>query len=241
MLGYVGTHAMNPALQRLNYDPITDFEPVGLVGSSPTLMVTNPDIGAPDLHSLIARLKSTPRAYSYASAGDGTPPHFAAEMFQLSSGTAMACATYEGAAPAIAETVNGRAQIMFPSLFTAYPFIRAGQLRAWAVAGPRRLKSLPGVPTLAELGVAGVDVAQWYGLFAPAGTPAAIIDRLNRALNEVLANPEVVEHFESHGARSEPGGAEALAQRLRNDLDRWRGVVAQAGIAPKDSRQLAME
>jgi len=241
MLGYVGTHAMNPALQRLNYDPIADFEPVGLVGSSPTLMVTHPEKGAPDLHTLIARLKSAPRAYSYASAGDGTPPHFAAEMFQLSSGTSMASATYEGAAPAIADTVNGRSQIMFPSLFTAYPFIRAGQLRALAVAGPKRLEALPDVPTLVELGVAGVDVAQWYGLFAPARTPAAVIDSLNRALNEVLVNPEVVEHFGSHGARSEPGGAEALARRLREDLYRWRQVVAQAKIAPEESRQLAMD
>lgn len=239
MFGYVGTHAMNPALQRLGYDPVSDFEPVGLVGSSSTLMVTHPD--APDLHTLIAGLKGAPRFFSYASAGDGTPPHFAAELFQLSSGTSMACATYEGAAPAIADTVNGRAQIMFPSLFTAYPFIRAGQLRALAVAGPKRLEALPGVPTLAELGVTGVDVGQWYGLFAPAGTPAAAIDRLNQTLNEVLVDPEVVERFESHGARTEPGGADALAQRLQKDLNRWRQVVAQAKIAPKESRQLALD
>jgi tripartite-type tricarboxylate transporter receptor subunit TctC len=241
MFGYVGTHAMNPALQRLNYDPVADFEAVGLVGSSPTLMVTHPERGAPDLHTLIARLKAAPGAYSYASAGDGTPPHFAAELFQLSSGTAMRSATYEGAAPAIADTVNGRSQVMFPSLFTAYPFIRAGQLRAVAVAGPKRLPALPDVPTLAELGVTGVDVGQWYGLFAPAGTPAAVIDRLNQALNAVLVDPEVVERLESHGARAEPGGAEQLAQRLQTDLNRWRHVVAQAKIATKESRELAMD
>jgi 2-methylaconitate cis-trans-isomerase PrpF/tripartite-type tricarboxylate transporter receptor subunit TctC len=241
MFGYVGTHAMNPALQRLGYDPVGDFEPVGLVGSSPTLMVTHPKRGAADLHALVARLKDAPGSLGYASAGDGTAPHFAAELFQLNSGTSMASATYEGAAPAIADTVNGRSQIMFPSLFTAYPFIRAGQLRALAVAGAMRLDALPDVPTLAELGVAGVDVNQWYGLFAPAGTPAATIDRLNRALNEVLADPEVVARFESHGARAEPGGADALANRMRRDLDRWRRVVAQAGIAPKESRQLALD
>ncbi len=241
MFGYVGTHAMNPALQRLDYDPVADFEPVGLVGSSPTLMVTHPDRGAPDLHTLVARLKEAPRSYSYASAGDGTPPHFAAELFQLSSGTSMASATFEGAAPAIADTVTGQSQIMFPSLFTAYPFIRAGRLRALAVAGPKRLQALPGVPTLAELGVIGVDVGQWYGLFAPVGTPAAAIDRLNQALNKVLVDPEVVERFESHGARAEPGGADALAQRLHADLSRWRRVVAEAKIAPKESRQLALD
>jgi 2-methylaconitate cis-trans-isomerase PrpF/tripartite-type tricarboxylate transporter receptor subunit TctC len=241
MFGYVGTHAMNPALQRLGYDPVADFEPVGLVGSSPTLMVAHPDRGAPDLPALVAHLKRSPRSYSYASAGDGTPPHFAAELFQLSSGTSMASVTYEGAAPAIAETVNGRSQVMFPSLFTAYPFICAQQLRPLAVAGPERLDALPGVPTLAELGVTGVDVAQWYGLFAPAGTPAAVIDLLNRALNQVLGDPQVAERFESHGARTEPGTADALAQRMQNDLNRWRQVVAEAGIAPKESRHLALD
>lgn len=158
VFGYVGTHAMNPALQRLGYDPVRDFEPVGLVGSSSTLMVAHPEKGATDLQTLIARLKASPRCVRYASAGDGTPPHFAAELFQLSSGTSMDSATYEGAAPAIADTVNGRSQVMFPSLFTAYPFICAGQLRAFAVAGPRRLAALPAVPTLAELGVAQAEL-----------------------------------------------------------------------------------
>jgi tripartite-type tricarboxylate transporter receptor subunit TctC len=114
-------------------------------------------------------------------------------------------------------------------------------LRALAVAGPKRLEDFPGVPTLAELGVPGVDVVQWYGLFAPAGTPVAAIDRLNRALNEVLADPEVVERFERHGARAEPGRADALAQRMQADLGRWRQVVAQAELAPKESRQLALD
>ncbi|WP_405053880.1 4-oxalomesaconate tautomerase [Variovorax soli] len=241
MFGYLGTHAMNPALQTLGYDPVSDFEPVGLVGSSPTLMVTHPGKGAPDVHTLIARLKAAPRCFSYASAGDGTPPHFAAELFQLSSGTSMAGATFEGAAPAIADTASGRSQIMFPSLFTASPFIRAGQLRALAVAGPKRLDDLPALPTLAELGFPAVDVVQWYGLFAPAGTPAAVLDLLNRALNEILADPQVVDRFESHGAHPEPGGRDALAQRVKADLARWREVVARAKLAPKESRSLVLD
>lgn len=241
MFGYVGTHAMNPALQGLGYDPVEDFAPIGLVGSSSTLMVTHRDKGAPDLHSLITRLKEAPHCFNYASAGDGTPPHFAAELFQLSSGTSMSSSTFEGAAPAISETVAGRSQVMFPSLFTAYPFIRGGQLRALAVAGPKRLEALPEVPTLAEQGFAGVDVEQWYGLFAPAGTPLSSVDRLNRALNQALADPEVVARFESHGTRAEPGTAEALAQRMQRDLERWRKVVTQSGIAPKESVQLALD
>jgi 2-methylaconitate cis-trans-isomerase PrpF/tripartite-type tricarboxylate transporter receptor subunit TctC len=241
MFGYVGTHAMNPALQRLGYDPVEDFAPIGLVGSSSTLMVTHPEKGAPDVQTLVERLIDSPRCFSYASAGDGTPPHFAAELFQLSSGTSMASSNFEGAAPAISDTIAGRSQVMFPSLFTASPFIRAGQLRALAVAGPKRLEALPEVPTLAELGVPGLDVEQWYGLFAPSGTPSSIIESLNRALNQVLGEPDVVERFESRGARVEPGKAEALAQRMQSDLERWRNVVTQAGIAPKETSQLGLD
>jgi tripartite-type tricarboxylate transporter receptor subunit TctC len=241
LFGYIGTHSMNPALQKVGYDPIADFAPIGMVGSSPTLMVAHPTQAPADVASLIASLKNSPRRFGYASAGDGTPPHFAAELFQLSTGTAMAGCAYEGAAPAIADTVAGRAQVMFPSLFTAHPFLHAGQLRALAVTGPRRLAGLEGVPTLAEVGVAGVDVAQWYGLFAPAGTPAAVIDRLNLLLNQVLRDPEVIERFQSHGARVEPGTPDALSSKVRAALARWSQVVKKAGLAPQESRVATLD
>jgi 2-methylaconitate cis-trans-isomerase PrpF/tripartite-type tricarboxylate transporter receptor subunit TctC len=241
LFGYIGTHAMNPALQKVGYDPVGDFVPIGLVGSSPTLMVGHPDQAPADVATLIANLKGSPRRFGYASAGDGTPPHFAAELFQLSTGTAMASATYEGAAPAIADTVAGRAQVMFPSLFTAHPFIRAGQLRALAVTGPQRHASLQGIPTLAEIGVMGVDVAQWYGLFAPAGTPEGIIGKLNRLLNEVLTDPEVIERFQSHGAEVEPGTPDALSTKVRAELARWSKVVKLARLAPHESRLATLD
>jgi tripartite-type tricarboxylate transporter receptor subunit TctC len=241
LFGYVGTHAMNPALQKLGYDPIADFAPIGLVGSSPTLMVGHPGKAPPDVATLIADLRYSPRRYAYASAGDGTPPHFAAELFQLSSATAMASATYEGAAPAMADTVAGRAQIMFPSLFTAHPFLQAGQLRALAVTGPKRLAGLQGVPTLAEVGVTGVDVAQWYGLFAPAGTPQVVVDKLNRVLNEVLADPQVIERFRSHGAQVEPGPPDVLSLKVKSELARWSEVVQQARLEPHESRLATLD
>jgi len=235
MFGYIGTHAMNPALQKVDYDPVADFAPIGLVGSSPTLMVGHPDSVPATVAALITTMKAAPQRLRYASAGDGTPPHFAAELFQSSTGTSMLGSTCEGAAPAIADTVAGRAQVMFPSLFTAHPFIRSGQLRALAVAGPRRLASLPGVPTLAEVGVEGVDVAQWYGLFAPARTPAAIIGKLNRLLNEVLNDPEVIDRFQSHGAQVEPGTPQALAVKVSSELARWSMVVTRGHLVPHDS------
>jgi tripartite-type tricarboxylate transporter receptor subunit TctC len=125
---------------------------------------------------------------------------------------------------------------MFPSLFTAHPYLRAGQLRPLAVTGPKRLAGLEGVPTLAELGVAGVDVAQWYGLFAPKGRPPEIVGKLNLSLNEVLADPEVMERFLSHGAQVEPGDPQALASKVKAELARWSTVVKQAGLATRESR-----
>ncbi len=241
LLGYVGTHAMNPALQKLDYDPVADFAPVGLVGSSPTLMVAHPDVEAGDVPTLVAALRAQPGRYGYASAGDGTPPHFAAALFQLATQTAMDASTYLGAGPAIADTASGRTQLMFPSLFTAHPFVQSARLKALAVAGPQRLPGLPDVPTLAEVGVPGVDVTQWYGLFAPARTPRDRVHALNAALNQVLADPAVVQLFEQHGARVEAGTPDMLGERVRSDLARWRAVVDQGRLAVPDQRLAAIE
>jgi 2-methylaconitate cis-trans-isomerase PrpF/tripartite-type tricarboxylate transporter receptor subunit TctC len=241
MFGYVATHAMNPALQKLGYDPVADFAPVGMVGSSPTLMVVHPGVPARDVPSLVAALRAAPGRYGYASAGDGTPPHFAAALFQLATGTTMVGSSYEGAAPAIADTASGRVQLMFPSLFTASPFVHSGRLRALAVAGAQRLPSLPEVPTLAEAGIAGVELTQWYGLFAPARTPADRVQTLNRALNQVLADPAVVALFERNGARVEAGPPQMLGDRVHTDLARWQAVVAQGGLLAQEARAAVLD
>lgn len=232
MLGYVGTHAMNPALQPVAYDPVSGFAPIGLIGSSPILLVANTSEVPGDLQALIARLKQEPGGIRYASAGDGTPPHFAAELFQLATGTSMRSIAFEGAAPAIASTIEGRTQVMFSSLLTAYRPLRAGRLHALAVAGPQRLSSLPDVPTLDEAGVAGMQLTQWYALFAPGGTPAAKVEELNQVLNEVLKDPEVIAGFESYGASTEPGRPQALAARVESELRQWQRVVRESRLAP---------
>ncbi|MDO9433910.1 4-oxalomesaconate tautomerase [Hydrogenophaga sp.] len=239
MFGYVGTHAMNPALQKLGYDPVKDFAPIGLVGSSPTLMVVHPSVAARDVQALVSQLKADPGGLLYASAGDGTPPHFAAALFQLGSGTDMDSVKFDGAAPAIADVVAGRTQVMFPSLFTAHPFIRAGQLRALGVAGAQRLQRLPNLPTLSEAGIEGVDVTQWYGLFAPAGTPTDIVTRLNGVLNAVLADASVVAQFENNGAAVEPGTPNALGRRVGRDLEQWQTLVARGALGVTPARALA--
>ncbi len=230
MFGYIATHGMNPALQKLRYDPVKDFEPIGLVGYSPTLMVANSTVPVKDVRDLIAQLKAKPDKYTYASAGNGTAPHFAAEMFKLNAGVVMLGVPYKGSAPAVSDTIGGQTQFMFPSLFTAYPFIKTGKLRALAVAGPKRAASLPDVPTLKEAGVDGVDVTQWYAFFAPAKTPKAVVDQINKALNQVLTDKEVIKRIEDHGADVETSTPEELRAMVASELAKWRGVVAKAKL-----------
>jgi len=232
MLGYIGTHAMNPALQALRYDPLVDFDPVGLVAWSPTLLVANANLKVRDVADLIAQLKAEPERYAYASAGKGTAPYFAAELFKLHAGVQLLHLPHPGAAPAIADTVAGGASLMFPSRLTAEPYIRSGKLRALAVAGPKRLRDLPEIPTLEEAGVSGLDVTQWYGVFAPAGTPAAIVTRLNEALEAVLREPDVVHRIEGHGATVRTDSPEEFRSLVADELAKWRGVVRQAGLSP---------
>jgi len=231
MFGYVATHAMNPALQKLRYDPVADFAPIGLVGYSPTLMVANAGVPVKDVRDLVAQLKAKPDKYTYASAGNGTAPHFAAELFKLNAGVIMLGVPYKGAAPAVSDTIGGQTQFMFPSLFTALPHVKSGKLRALAIAGPRRSPLLPDVPTLKEAGIDGVDVQQWYGFFAPAKTPKPIIDQLNKALNQVLADKEVVKRMEDHGADVETSTPEQFAALVKSELVKWKGVVQRAKLS----------
>jgi 2-methylaconitate cis-trans-isomerase PrpF/tripartite-type tricarboxylate transporter receptor subunit TctC len=232
LLGYIATHGMNPALQTLAYDPVTDFAPVGLLGHSPTVLVTTADDPVTTVQELIARLDAEPDRYRYASAGDGTAPHFAAELFKLNARVEMAGLTHEGSTPALSDTVNGRTRVMFASLFSAQPWITSGRLRALAVAGPDRVPELPGVPTLRETGIDGVEVTQWYALFAPAATPSPVIDQLNAALNEVLADPESVRQIADHGVTVARGSTDQLATLVTSELSRWTSVVRLAKLTP---------
>lgn len=225
LLGYIATHGMNPALQKLRYDPIKDFEPIGMVANSATLMVANPTVPASSAKELLPLLKATPDKYSYASAGSGTAPHFAAEMFKLSTGTSLLHVPYKGSAPGINDTISGQTQIMFPSLFTALSFVKSGKLKPLGVAGPKRSPLLPNVPTLQEQGIANVDVSQWYALFAPARTPRPVIDQLNRALNATLADKQIAKKLEEHGGDVETSTPEQLRARVEQDVAKWKKVV----------------
>lgn len=230
MLGYIATHAMNPALQKLRYDPVKDFEPVGMVGSSATVMVLNPAVKAGNAKEIVAMLKAAPDKTSYASAGNGTAPHFAAEMFKLSTGTSMLHVPYKGSAPAITDTIGGQTQVMFPSLFMAMPYVKGGKLKAVGVAGAKRSTLMPDVPTLQEQGIADVEVSQWYGIFAPAKTPKPVVEQLNKVLNEVLADKSVIKRLEDHGAEVSPMTTDQMRNYVAQEQVKWKKVVQAAKI-----------
>ena len=230
LFGYIGTHGMSPALQKLRYDPIAQFEPIGMVSCSPTLMVVNPKVPAKTVSELVALTKAKPQDFNYASAGNGTAPHFSAEIFKLESGAQIAHVPYRGAAPAINDTMAGQTQIMFPSLFSAYPHIKNGKLRALALAGPKRSSLLPDVPTLEEAGVKGVEITQWYALFATGKTPKPVVDQLNKVLNTALADKEVARRIEEQGAVVDTSTPEQLALTVRKEIAKWKGVVQKAQL-----------
>ena len=230
MFGYIATHGINPALQKLRYDPVADFAPIGLIGYSPTLLVVPSELEVSSVQDLVRMLHTAPGRLNYASAGEGTVPHFAAELFKLQTGTAFNKVEFSGAAPAIADVANAQVQLMFPSLFTALPYLRSGKLKALAVAGPNRLATFPDLPTLAEAGVAGVEMTQWYALFAPAKTPSSVVRQLNFALNEVLQDADIVARMAADGAQVQTSSPGQLHDLLMSEHERWRTVVQQAGL-----------
>ncbi|MET4579234.1 Bug family tripartite tricarboxylate transporter substrate binding protein [Ottowia thiooxydans] len=230
MLGYIATHAMNPALQKLRYDPIKDFEPVAMVGSSATLMVANTSVKANNAKELVALMKANPSQFSYASAGTGTGPHFAAEMFKLSTGTNMVHVPYKGSAPAVTDTISGQTQLMFPSLFTASPWVKSGKLKAIGIAGNKRSTTVPDIPTLKEQGIDNVDVSQWYAIFAPAKTPKDIVEQLNKAFNAALADPAVVKKLEDQGAEVDIMTTDQMRTYLAQEQVKWKKVVEAAKL-----------
>ena len=222
---------MSPALQKLRYDPITQFEPIGMVSYSPTLMVVNPKVPAKTVSELVALTKAKPHDFNYASAGNGTAPHFSAEIFKLESGAQMAHVPYRGAAPAMNDTMAGQTQVMFPSLFSAYPHVKGGKLRALALAGPKRSSLLPDVPTLEEAGLPGFDMGTWFGMLAPAGTPKDIVARLNADMVKIIQSPEFRKKMDDIGADPIANTPEQMARQIKDDTARFARLVKEAKVS----------
>jgi tripartite-type tricarboxylate transporter receptor subunit TctC len=223
MFGYIGTHAITPALQQVSYDPVKDFAPIGQVAESPTMLVVSTKIPAKTVQELVAYAKQPDARVNYASAGTGTAPDMAGILFSQATGAPMVGIPYKGSAPAMLDTVAGVTQLMFPSLFTAVPQIRANQVRPLAMASAQRSKLFPDLPTLKEQGI-DVTMTQWYGVFAPSGTPPAAVAKLNTAMNKALNDPAVVKKISEQGADVVTSTPEQFGALVSSELARWTRI-----------------
>ena len=229
-MGTAATHAINPALYRsMPYDPVADFAPISLLVAVPNVLVVHPDFPAGDVAQLIALLKANPGKYSYASAGVGTPGHLSGELFKSMAGVDMVHVPYKGGGPALVDVMEGYVPMMFDNLPSSTEPIRAGKLRGLAVTTARRAASMPDLPTVAESGLPGYETYSWNALFAPAGTPPAVVARLNEAAVAALADPELKAKLEGLGATVVGSTPEQLAAHVRAELAKWAPVVAASG------------
>ncbi|MEY4652564.1 MAG: hypothetical protein RI884_1145 [Pseudomonadota bacterium] len=227
----ITTHGIGPHLMaKLPYDPVTSFAPIATLASLPLIMTVNAELKTANLSEFVAAAKDKPGKLAFASSGNGGAPHMAGELFKIATSVDMIHAPYRGSGPAVADLVGGQVQVMFDGAPSLLPHITTGKIRAVAAASPRRNALLPNVPTFAELGYPSVNVALWYGLMAPAGTPADIIARLNREVNQALKAPDVLERFAAQGTEAVGGTPEQASAFMRQELDRWGPVVKKAGV-----------
>jgi len=231
LLGTVSSHAMNPALSaKLGYDPIKDFAPIAPVATIPFVLIVHPSVPVQTAKELVAHAKSQPGKINYSSAGNGTSNHLAGELFNLMAGINMTHVPYKGSAPALQDLIAGHVQAMFDLVPTSLPRIQTGNVKAIAVTSSARVPGLPNVPTLKEAGYPDYEVTAWFGVFAPAGTPPAIVGRLHEEVTKALASPDLKNKLEPLGMETMQGSPQSFSRLVASDLDKWRGVVKSAKI-----------
>ncbi|MCA7085769.1 tripartite tricarboxylate transporter substrate binding protein [Cupriavidus sp. DB3] len=233
LMGALTSHSTMATLEkgRLRYDLLKDFVPVMVVGSVPLVVVVNPQLPVTTLQQLIQYGKAHPGKLNYASSGAGAPQRMAAEIFRKEASIDMVHVPYKGSGPAMTDLVAGQVNMMVETVPAAQPFIKSGQLRPVAVAAAKRISMLPDVPAAGESGMPALDVSSTFGVLAPAGTPAPVVQRLNAALAKMLEMPAVKAQFLQQGVYAlPPTSPDKAAERLRDEVTRWQKVITEAGI-----------
>ena len=230
IFGYIATHGINPALSKVNYDPVKDFAPIAEIAEAQGVLVVHPSVKANTVAELIALAKAKPATLTYASAGNGTAPHISGELFKQLAGVDMLHVPYKGSGPAVTDTLAGQTQVMFPSIVAANQFIKAGKLRALAVTGNKRSPLYPSLPTIAEAGVPGFQITQWYGFFAPAKTPPAVVDRLNKEIVAIMNEPDTKKKFADLGADIVTNSPAEFGKFVQSETARWGKFIKEAKI-----------
>ncbi len=222
---------VNPSLfAKLPFDTEKDFAPIALVASAPLLLVVNPSVPAKSVGELIALTKSRPGQLNYANSGSGTTAHLAGELFKRTAGVDIVSIAYKGGGPAVVDLIAGNVQIYFSTIPAALQQVKAGRLRALAVTSTTRVAEISEYPTVAESGLPGFQVIGWFGLFAPAGTPNAVIQKLNGEIVKTLKAPETRERLSGHGLIPGGGTPQDLGRFLSEEIARWRKLIQEAGI-----------
>ncbi len=230
-LANTSTHAVTASLSgKLGYDPVKDFAPVSMIGSSPFVLAVYSKLPAKNVQELIALARAKPKTYSYASAGPATLAHLSGALFEKLGKIELVHVPYRGTAQSTLDLIEGRVDMQFGTIPPSLANIREGKIRALAVTGATRNATLPDVPTIAESGLPGYESSLWQAFVVPAATPKPIIARLNREVTAVLNDPAVRTALTQQGVEPEPGPPEMLGARIRADVAKWRDVIVSAGI-----------
>lgn len=230
LMGVTGSNAIAGALYpKLPYDVVKDFAPVSLVVSSPLVLVRNPGFAGKTVAEVVAMAKAKPGSISYGSPGNGTSMHLTGEMFKLSAKVSMLHIPYRGSAGALSDLMGGQIDTMFGDFLVVWPQLEAGKLQPIAVTSKTRHKMLPNVPTIAESGYPGFEALSWQGLFAPAATPPAIVEQLNREVNKALASADIQEYFGSRGFTLGGSSATEFKAFVKVEADKWARIVQASG------------
>jgi tripartite-type tricarboxylate transporter receptor subunit TctC len=232
MMGVVSLNAIQPSLvPNLPFDPVKDFAPVTLTASTPHLIVVHPSMAITSIRELIAHAKANPGKLSFPSAGNGTTPHIAGELFTSMAGVKMVHVPYKSTGQSMPDLLAGRLEVGFDTLASAIAYVKGGKLRALAVTDAKRLADLPGVPTVEEAGLPGYRFSTWYGVFAPAGTPTAVVNRLHAEINKAMQSPDLRAKYAEMGMDdSVTRTPEEFAALVRADIARFAKLVKEAGI-----------
>ncbi len=231
LIGGTGTMAINQHIYaKMPYDPVASFVPVAMFGYSTSVLVVHPSVTAKTIGELIAQAKAQPGAFKYASAGVGSSPHLTAEMFRQMTGVEVLHVPYKGSTPGVFATVSGETQFMFTGVASAAQQIKGGRLKALSISGAKRAAALPDVPTASESGLPGFEADFWIGLFAPAGTPAAVVARLNTEVNKILNSQPIKDKFLNSGVDGLAATPEQFRTILNKDIERWAKTVKSAGL-----------
>lgn len=231
LLGTTSTQAVSVALNpNLSYNPEKDFEPIGLIGPSPYVLVSASKIAANDMQGLIAQARAKPGKLTYASAGTTSMANLAAQLFSTMAKVQLTHVPYKSSAQSVTDTINGTITVQFGTVMPVLPHIKSGALKPLAVTGTKRLALLPDVPTVSEAGLPGYDAVLWMGLFAPKGTPAVALDKLSASLNSALGDAEVQKALLGQGIQTMPGSRDELAKFVHAEIGKWGQVVKAAGI-----------